>query len=82
MKEAPESRTHGDVPDCVEGGCSVREASVIEPAVPVEEEPEAASRRLSLRISWSVKAMAEAVEVDDKVPEDDDRALRRCFFFV
>jgi hypothetical protein len=60
----------------------MREAPVTEPAVPVEEEPEAASRRLSLSISCSVKSMAEAVEVDDEVPEDDDRALRRCFFFV
>ena len=60
----------------------MREASVIEPAVPVEEEPEAASRRLSLRISCSVKAMAEAGEGDDEVPEEDDRALRRCFRFV
>ena len=60
----------------------MREASVTEPAVPVEEEPEAASRRLSLRISCSVKAMAEAVEGDDEVPEEDDRALRRCFRFV
>ena len=60
----------------------MREASVTEPAVPVEEEPEAGSRRLSLRISCSVKAMAEAVEGDDEVPEDEDRALRRCFLFM
>ncbi|EMS56882.1 Peptide chain release factor 1 [Triticum urartu] len=59
-----------------EGGCSVREAPVTEPAIPVEEELEAASRRLSRKISCSVKAMAEAIEVDDGVPEDDDRALR------
>ncbi|VAH91993.1 unnamed protein product [Triticum turgidum subsp. durum] len=59
-----------------EGGCSVREAPVTEPAIPVEEELEAASRRLSCKISCSVKAMAEAIEVDDGVPEDDDRALR------
>uniref|UniRef100_R7WDR5 Putative ATP-dependent RNA helicase DDX11 n=1 Tax=Aegilops tauschii TaxID=37682 RepID=R7WDR5_AEGTA len=59
-----------------EGECSVREASVTEPAVPVEEEPDAASGRLSLRISCSVKAMAEAGEGDDEVPEEDDRALR------
>ena len=60
----------------------MREASVTEPAVPVEEEPEAASRRLSLRISCSVKAMAEAVEGDDEVPEEDERVLCRCFRFV
>ena len=59
----------------------MREASVTEPAVPVEEEPEAASRRLSLRISCSVKAMADAGE-GDEVPEEEDRALRRCFRFV
>jgi hypothetical protein len=44
-KEAPESRYHGDVPDCVEGGGRVVPGEpVIEPAVPVEGEPVAASR--------------------------------------
>ena len=41
----------------------MREASVTEPAVPVEEEPEAASRRLSLRISCSVKGLKLAREM-------------------
>lgn len=47
---------------------SVPEASVTEPAAPVEEEPEAASRRLSLTISCSVKAMAKDVGVEARVP--------------
>ena len=37
-KEAPESRTHEDVPDCVEEPAT-------EAAVPVEEDPEEARRR-------------------------------------
>jgi hypothetical protein len=44
-KEAPESRYHGDVPDCVEGGGrAVPGESVTEPAVPIEDKPVAASR--------------------------------------
>jgi hypothetical protein len=44
-KEALESRYHGDVPDCVEGGGrAVPGESVTEPAVPVEGEPIAASK--------------------------------------
>jgi hypothetical protein len=44
-KEAPESRYHGDVPDCVEGGGrAVPGESVRELAVPIEGEPVAASR--------------------------------------
>jgi hypothetical protein len=44
-KEAPESRYHGDVPDCVEGdGHAVPEESVTEPVVPIEGEPIAVSK--------------------------------------
>jgi hypothetical protein len=44
-KEAPESRYHGDVPDCVEGGGRVVPGEpVTEPAVLVEGEPGVASR--------------------------------------
>jgi hypothetical protein len=51
-KEAPESKTHEEVPDCGDGGRSVRETAVTEPAVPVEEEePEVANMRLSIAIS-------------------------------
>ena len=60
----------------------MREVSVTESAVSVEEEFEAASRRLSFRIFSSVKVMAEAVEVVDEVAVDDDCVLRKCFFFV
>lgn len=51
------------------------EASVIEPATPVEEEPEAASRHLSLTRYFSVKAMARDVEVKARVPKEDVRPL-------
>jgi hypothetical protein len=44
-KEAPESRYHGDVPDCVGGGGRIVPGEpVTEPAVPVEGEPGVASR--------------------------------------
>jgi hypothetical protein len=44
-KEAPESRYHGDIPDCVGGGGHVVPGEpVTEPAEPVEGEPEVASR--------------------------------------
>jgi hypothetical protein len=44
-KEAPKSKTHKEVPNCGDGGCSVRETAVTEPAVPVEEEePEVGGR--------------------------------------
>jgi hypothetical protein len=44
-KEAPESRYHGDVPDCVGGGGRVVPGEpVTELAVPVEGEPGVASR--------------------------------------
>jgi hypothetical protein len=67
-KEAPESRYHGCVPDCVEGGGrAVLGESVTEPAVPVKGEPVAASRpRRRLIISLSVGATTE--EPDE--PED------------
>ena len=60
----------------------MREVSVTESVVSVEEEFEAASKRLSFRIFCSVKEMVEAVDVDDEVCVDDDRVLRKCFFFV
>ena len=34
--EDPESKTHGDVPNCVEGGRALLEISVTEFAVPVD----------------------------------------------
>jgi hypothetical protein len=44
-KEAPESRYHGDVPDCVGGGGRVVPGEpVTELAGPVKGEPEVASR--------------------------------------
>jgi hypothetical protein len=44
-KEAPESRYHGDIPDCVGGGGRVVPGEpVTEPAVPIEGEPGVASR--------------------------------------
>jgi hypothetical protein len=44
-KEAPESRYHEDVPDCVGGGGHVVLGEpVTEPAVPIEGEPRVASR--------------------------------------
>jgi hypothetical protein len=44
-KEAPESRYHGDIHDCVGGGGRVMPGEpVTEPAVPVEGEPRVASR--------------------------------------
>jgi hypothetical protein len=52
-KEAPESRYHGDVPNCVGGGGHVVPGEpVIEPAVTIEGEPGVASRpQRRLRIS-------------------------------
>jgi hypothetical protein len=52
-KEAPESRYHRDIPDCVGGGGRVVPGEpVTEPAVPIEGEPGVASRpRRRLRIS-------------------------------
>jgi hypothetical protein len=51
-KEAPESKTHEEVPDCGDGGLSVRETAVTKPAVLVEEEePEVANMRLNVAIS-------------------------------
>jgi hypothetical protein len=51
-KEAPKSKTHEEVPDGGDGGLSVRETAVTEPAVPIEEEePEVANMRLSVTIS-------------------------------
>jgi hypothetical protein len=44
-KEALESRTHEDVPDCVDDGRPMLEASVLEPIVPIKEEPDETSIR-------------------------------------
>jgi hypothetical protein len=44
-KKAPESRYHGDIPDCEGGGGRVVPGEpVTEPAVPIEGEPGVASR--------------------------------------
>jgi hypothetical protein len=59
-KEAPESKTHEEVPDCGDGGCSVREIAVPEPAVPIEEEePEVANMRLNVAISCAERDIPE-----------------------
>lgn len=63
-KDAPESRIHGEVPDCVEGGFSLLEEGVAEPAEPV-----AASRRRRRAISCSVNEVAEVVEAAEGVEE-------------
>jgi hypothetical protein len=57
VKKALESRTHEDVPDCVDDCVDVDALAIVtELAVPVEEE---ASRGLSLRISCLVKSSCE-----------------------
>jgi hypothetical protein len=55
MKKAPESRTHEDVPDYIDGGRSGRETSVTEPTTPIKEESEATSMRFSIIISCAEK---------------------------
>ena len=75
-KEAPESRTHEDVPDCVgaDGGGVVEAVAVA--AEPVEEKPEEASMRLRAAISWSVRDIAwEAT----RGPLEEERLMSRCF---
>jgi hypothetical protein len=50
-KEVLESKTHEEVPDYEDGGCSVWKTTVTEPIVHVEEEePEATNMRLSVVI--------------------------------
>jgi hypothetical protein len=54
-KEVLESRTHEDVPDCVDGGRLVLEIAVTCPAVPIKEQLEAASMPLSIIISCAMR---------------------------
>ena len=54
-----------------EGGLSELEESTTRPAEPGEEEPEAASRRLSRTISCSVRDTAEGVGIEAQVPKED-----------
>jgi hypothetical protein len=58
-KEPLESRTHKDTPDCVDGGRSVRETSVIELTVPIQEEAEATIMRLGITISCAMRVRLE-----------------------
>jgi hypothetical protein len=76
-KEAPESKTHEEVPDCGDGGRSVRETTVTEPAVPVdEEEPEVANMRLSIAISCAER---DEPEDEGRVPLEEARPISSIF---
>jgi hypothetical protein len=76
-KEAPESKTHEEVPDCGDGGRSVRETTVTEPAVPIEEEePEVANMRLSVAISCAER---DEPEEGGRVPLEEARPISSIF---
>jgi hypothetical protein len=76
-KEAPESKTHEEVPDYGDGGRSVRETAVIEPAVPVEEEePEVANMCLSVAISYTER---DGPEEGGRVPLEEARPISSIF---
>jgi hypothetical protein len=76
-KEAPESKTHEEVPDYGDGGCSVREIAVTEPAVPVEEEePEVANMRLNVAIS---RAERDGPEEGGRVPLEEAWPISSIF---
>jgi hypothetical protein len=76
-KEAPESKTHEEVPDCGDGGRSVRETAVTEPAVPVEEgEPEIANMRLSVAVSCAER---DGPEEGGRVPLEEARPISSIF---
>jgi hypothetical protein len=76
-KEAPESKTHEEVPDCGDGGRSVREIAVTEPAVPVEEEePGVANMRLSVAISCAER---DRPEEGGRVPLEEARPISSIF---
>ena len=68
-KEAPESKTHEDVPDCVEACGGGEVDAVTAAAEPVDKEPEEASRRLRRTMSWSV---SDGVEEDAGVPLEEE----------
>lgn len=72
-KEAPESRIHGDVPDCGGGGRFVAEL-----AEPVEEEPEAASR-YCCTTSCAVRDATKEVDVEPQIPQEEPRHMCCCF---
>jgi hypothetical protein len=76
-KEAPESKTHEEVPDCGDGGRLVRETAVTEPAVPVEEEePEVANVRLSIAISCAER---DGLEEGGRVTLEKSRPISSIF---
>jgi hypothetical protein len=51
----PITKPAKDLPDFVDDRRSVRETSITEPPVPIEEEPEPASMRLSITMSCAVR---------------------------
>jgi hypothetical protein len=76
-KEAPESKTHEKVPDCGDGGRSVRETAVTEQAVPVEEEePEVANMHLSVAISCAER---DEPKEGGRVPLEEERPISSIF---
>ena len=75
-KEAPESKTHEDVPDRVDACGGGEVAAVTAAAEPVDEDPEEARRRLSLTMSWSV---SDGVEEDPGVPLEEESRWSRFF---
>jgi hypothetical protein len=76
-KEAPESKTHKEVPDCGDGGHSVWEIAVTEPAVSVEEEePEVANMHLSVTISCAER---DEPEEGGRVPLEKARPISSIF---
>jgi hypothetical protein len=76
-KEAPESKTHEEVPHCGDGGRSVRETAVTEPAVPVEEEePEVANMCLSVAISCTERGRPEE---EGQVPLKEAQPISSIF---
>jgi hypothetical protein len=76
-KEASESKTHEEVPDCGDGGRSVREIAVTEPAVPVEEEePEVANMRFSVAISCAER---DGLKGGGRVPVEEARPMSSIF---
>jgi hypothetical protein len=76
-KEAPKSKTHKEVPDYGDGGLSVQETTVTEPAVPVkEEEPKVAHMRLSVAISCAER---DEPEEGGRVPLREARPISSIF---
>ena len=69
-KEAPESKTHEDVPDCVDACDDEEEDAVTAAAKPVDEEPEEARTRLRRTMSWSV---SDGAKEDTGGPLEEER---------